>query len=61
LLAAEEDTPESRLVLVEFVQSTSVQDPVIKVAGEQSDSIELNETVSEKFRLRSCYVPARPS
>jgi hypothetical protein len=52
LLAAEENTPESRLVLVEFTSSSSVQDPVIKIAGKQSDSTDLSETVS----CRSSFV-----
>ena len=39
-----------------------VQHPVIKVAGEQSDPVELSETVSERFRLSGSHVPtALPS
>jgi hypothetical protein len=54
LLDAEENTPESRLLLVHFASSIAARHPVIKVAGKQSDSIELGETVSKQFRLRSC-------
>ena len=46
-------TPESRLLLVHFASSIAARHPVIKVAGKQSDSTELSETVSKQFRLRS--------
>ena len=54
LLDAEENTPESRLLLVHFASSIAARDPMIKVAGRQSDSTELSETTSKQFRLRSC-------
>jgi len=57
LLAAEENTPGSRLLLVGLVSSIAAHRPVIKVADGRSNSTELSETVSTRFRFRRCSAP----